>query len=571
MIRLNSKLVALLLTLLQITSVSAQSSSFDTREATISSVHHSVFNNLHTCRDVISAFLSRIELHNSKINAIINLNPSALDDADKLDSFLSGHNATTAPGPLFCIPTLLKDNYNTASLTTTGGNLFLANSVPNEDAATVAALRKADAIILGKVNLHELALEGLSVSSLAGQTINPYDFTRTPGGSSGGSGAALAASFAVLATGTDTVNSLRNPASANSLFSVRPTRGLISRAGVMPVSYTQDVLGVFGRCVEDVATGLTAMASIGFDKADNLTALIPAENIGIDYSAALASENTSLKGLRLGLITTFFNRTASAETTPVNDAMDAFVARLKAAGATVAPITSPIYNNTALGTLDVQRFEYRQSFDAYLSSLPPSAPHPSTLDQLYSTNITDAPFPLPANSSIHGNGKFLVIPSQYAFVETALASSTSNTTYASSQAGIAELILQHSLTFSTFDLDALIYPQQQNLVVKVGSPSQSGRNGILGALTGFPVVTVPIGFSPATKDAPVGVPIGMEIMARPWEEKKVLGIGKGVEDLGRVRRSPVWAKDFVEAKNYGSVPVVKPNGIVPPEYPVGVL
>lgn len=210
----------------------AQTTPFDAREATIASCHHALFTGLNTCQDIVSSFLSRIEALNPKINAIISLNPNALTQAQALDQQLSVGNASQ---PLFCVPILLKDNYDTVDMKTTGGNLALRDSQPTIDAPAVTALKNAGAIILGKANLHELALEGISVSSLGGQTINPYDSTRTPGGSSGGSAAAVAASFAVFATGTDTVNSLRSPASANSLFSIRPTRGLISRTGVIPI------------------------------------------------------------------------------------------------------------------------------------------------------------------------------------------------------------------------------------------------------------------------------------------------------------------------------------------------
>lgn len=191
-------------------------SSFDPREATISSTHHSLYTGLTTCREVVSSFLSRIETLNNRTNAVLTLNPSALNIADHYDEQLSANNGSY--GPLFCIPILLKDNYgkissavcyvfhrtgetshcwldvhmltfeDTTDMPTTGGNLALAKSQPTVDAPTVRALKNAGAVVLGKANLHELALEGLSVSSLGGQTINPYDYTRTPGGSSGGTG-----------------------------------------------------------------------------------------------------------------------------------------------------------------------------------------------------------------------------------------------------------------------------------------------------------------------------------------------------------------------------------------------
>lgn len=221
-------------------SVACTQSAFDPREATISSTHHSLYTGRTTCVEVVSSFISRIEALNSKVNAILSLNANALAVARLYDVQLQANNGSY--GPLFCIPILLKDNFDTAGLATTGGSLSLADSLPSIDALSVKALKDAGAIILGKANLHELALEGISVSSLGGQTINPYDHTRTPGGSSGGSAAAVAASFAVFATGSDTVNSLRSPASANSLYSCRPTRGLISRTGIMPCSYSQDTM-----------------------------------------------------------------------------------------------------------------------------------------------------------------------------------------------------------------------------------------------------------------------------------------------------------------------------------------
>lgn len=180
------------------TLVASQVLQFDPREATISTVHTALFTGQNTCRDIVSAFIARIEAHNPSINALITLNAQALDDADQLDLSLRAGNAT---GSLFCVPILLKDNYDAAGIPTTAGCVALNASIPQEDAPSVTAFRNAGAIILGKANLHEFALEGLSVSSLGGQTINPYDSTRTPGGSSGGTGAAIAASFAVFGTG----------------------------------------------------------------------------------------------------------------------------------------------------------------------------------------------------------------------------------------------------------------------------------------------------------------------------------------------------------------------------------
>jgi Asp-tRNA(Asn)/Glu-tRNA(Gln) amidotransferase A subunit family amidase len=530
--------------------VAAQTMPFDTREATIDSVHQALYSGLSTCREVVSSFIARIEAHNNRTNAIITLNPNALSIADSLDEQLLAGNAT---GPLFCIPILLKDNYDTADMPTTGGSLALAKSQPTEDAPSVTAFKKAGAIILGKANLHELALEGISVSSLGGQTINPYDSTRTPGGSSGGTGAAVASSFCVFGTGTDTVNSLRSPASANSLCSMRPTKGLITRTGIVPISTTHDVIGPIARTIKDVAVALTVMASTGYDAADNETALVPSANRNINYAVSVSS--SSLKGLRLGILNGFFNRTNSPEVTPVNSAMDTLMARLTAEGV-------KIYNATAIqASYDVQRYEYRQLMDEYLQRPSLSGSHPKTLNELYSRKA--------ANGS---GGEFIVLPSQYEYVNTALVSSTSNATWVERQVGIRNLMLALLNTFASNNVDAIIYPEQKNLVVKIGSASQSGRNGILAALTGTPVVTVPAGFSEPSQDAPIGVPIGMEILGRPFEEEKLLGIGYQIEQLMKIRKPPVFAREAVEVPRYDNVPIVKPNrGNIPKAYPLGTL
>jgi Asp-tRNA(Asn)/Glu-tRNA(Gln) amidotransferase A subunit family amidase len=536
----------------------ALSNIFDIREATITTLHDALFTHSTTCRDIVSSFIARIEEFNPSINAVISLSPHALSTADHLDQRLAAGNIT---GALFCVPVLLKDNFDAVGMSTTGGCQALAHNKPLTDAPTTRALIDAGAVILGKTNLHEMAFEGLTVSSLGGQTANPYDLTRTPGGSSGGSGAAVAANFAVLATGTDTVNSLRSPASANSLFSFRPTRGLISRAGVIPVSSTQDTVGAMARSPGDLTVALSVMASVGFDPRDNATALTPRQVPPQDYSASLY--RGKLKGLRIGLLDGFFNHTTSDETTPVNNIMAIMVAKLTAAGVAIINITDPLYDTLAIAKLDVQAFELRDLLDTYLA--PPTAnqtvrgvegPRPTSFDELYNT----------------GNTNFLVIPAQHHFIKRASHLSTRDTAYLDTQNQIQELTRTLEATFATNNLDAIIYPEQKNLVVKIGSPSQSGRNGILAALTGHPVVCVPAGFSPPSEDAPLGVPVGMEILGRPWSEALLLNIASHISELVPVRRMPPFANRTVELSAYESVPSITPNtGNIHTAYPLGLF
>src|SRR5271167_4770181 len=247
--------------------ISAAGQQLQLMEASIDEIHRGLRGGKLTCHSLVQQYLDRIKAYDQQgptLNAMLYVNPKVLEQADAMDQELE-RGAKLGPQlkPLQCIPVVLKDNFDTADMPTTGGSLALKSMQPAKDAFTVARLRQNGALILGKANMHELAITGLTVSSLGGQTKNPYELTRTPGGSSGGTGAALAANFATVGTGSDTVNSIRSPSSANSLVGIRPTRGLISRAGVIPVSFTQDAVGPLARTVADAAVMLDVMA--GYD------------------------------------------------------------------------------------------------------------------------------------------------------------------------------------------------------------------------------------------------------------------------------------------------------------------
>jgi amidase len=250
---------------------------FKVEEATIPEIEQAFRDHRLTCHQLVQTYFNRIAAYDKqgpKLNAILTLNGSALAAADHLDAAFAQGGAV---GPLHCVPVVLKDNYNTADLPTTGGSLSLEGAQPDKDAFVVARLRSAGAIILAKTNMHEFALSGTTVSSLGGQTLNPYDLTRTPGGSSGGTGVAVASNLAMAGTGSDTVNSIRSPSSANALVGVRPTHGLLSLNGIMPVSSTQDAIGPLARRVVDAAAMLQAMAAA--DPADPQTRGPPAPGL----------------------------------------------------------------------------------------------------------------------------------------------------------------------------------------------------------------------------------------------------------------------------------------------------
>jgi len=240
--------------------------SFEVAESSIADEQKAMTEGRVSSKDLVQAYLSRIEAFDQRgprLNALITLNPNAIKEAEALDR----ERAAKGPrGPLHGIPVIVKDNYSTSDMPTTAGTVALLGFVPASDAFQVRKLREAGAVIIGKSNLHELASGITTVGSAFGQTRNPYDPSRNPGGSSGGTAAAIAASLAAAGMGSDTCGSIRIPSSVNSLVGLRPTKGLSSIAGIVPLSVTQDVGGPLARSVADLAAMLDA--TIGEDPAD---------------------------------------------------------------------------------------------------------------------------------------------------------------------------------------------------------------------------------------------------------------------------------------------------------------
>src|SRR4030081_3252554 len=242
---------------------------------------------------------------------------------------------------------------------TTAGSLSLKGAQPDKDAFAVKRLREAGALILGKANMSEFATGGISASSLGGQVKNPYDLTRTPGGSSGGTGAAVAANFAAVGTGSDTGGSIRSPSSATSLVGLRPTRGLISRDGIVPVSFTQDTIGPMTRNVADAATVLDVMA--GYDPSDPVTSL-SVGNIPKTYTAFLQN---GLKGSRLGVLTNLFG--SGPEYEQVNKVMAKAIDALKEQGAVIVRLEDPALETGLLtAKFRLNEPEFKAALNHYL-------------------------------------------------------------------------------------------------------------------------------------------------------------------------------------------------------------
>jgi Asp-tRNA(Asn)/Glu-tRNA(Gln) amidotransferase A subunit family amidase len=481
---------------------------FQVEEATIAAVQAAYQAGATTATRLGQAYLDRIRAYDAagpKLNVVICLNPTALEEAAALGEHL--RKTGRFVGPLHGIPVLLKDNVNTKDMPTTGGSLSLAGYTPVSNATVTQKLRAAGAIILAKVNLHEFAIWGETVSSIRGQTLNPYDLTRTPGGSSGGTGAGLAANFAVVGIGTDTINSIRSPASANSIVGIRPTLGLVSRAGVIPNSLTQDAVGPLARTVTDAVKMLNVL--VGYDPMDPTTAGSVA-NAEKDYSKYLKAYG--VKDKRIGVLRSFFgNAPIHAEVTTVaNTAIE----DLKKLGATVIDLNTPDLDSGRISTdISVHPYELKPALNGYLG---------------------EADAPVKSLEEIIFSGKF------HPNIGDNLKQAQSlelDDSYRLRLQKRAELQQRLTKIMADERLDAIVFPHQKRLVVPVGE-TQVERNGALGSVTGFPSIIIPGGFSSPTQSAALGVPVGIEFLGRPWSENVLIEIGYGYEQATRHRRPP---------------------------------
>jgi Asp-tRNA(Asn)/Glu-tRNA(Gln) amidotransferase A subunit family amidase len=491
---------------------SAYARPFVLEEATVASIHAGFKDGSLTCSALVRSYLARIEAYDKQgpsLRAILTLNPQASSQAQTMDrQYKAGKGKV---GPLFCIPIVLKDNFNTFDMPTSGGNLAMKTSQPSADAFTVDRMRKAGALILAKSNLQEFARGGVSNSSLGGQVLNPYDLTRTPGGSSGGTAVALASNFAVLGTGSDTGQSIRSPASANSLVGVRPTRGLVSRAGVIPNSSTQDEVGPIARTVKDAARLLDVM--VGYDPKDPITALGTGKPPA-SYAAGLKA--TALKGARIGVMGNLYG--SQERHAEVNRVMEQVIESMEGRGATIVRFTLPEYD-TLLPNLATDRYEARTVFDKYFADLGPGAPVTS-FRQLVDTKT--------ATPDVQKTME----------AEIAIDDGLNTAAYKDRTLNREKLKIAVASKMSELGLDAILYPLQRVLVAPAGQVDQPERNGTLSNGTGFPAVTFPGGFSTPSATAPVGIPVGAELLGRDYSEPLLLSLAYSFEQAARVRKMP---------------------------------
>ncbi len=489
----------------------SETTQFDLTEATVATVHAALQSGALTAQQLVRGYLDRIvafDQSGPRINSILTLNPKALDEAALVDTWLAAKPVGPL-APLAGVPVLIKDNIECAGIETTAGATCLKGNLAAADAFVVRRLREAGAIVLAKTNLHELASGGETASTIGGQTLNPYDLTRTPGGSSGGTAAGIAANFGLVGVGTDGINSIRSPASANNLVGLRPSMGLVSRAGLIPCGLTQDTIGPLTRTVADAAVMLDVMA--GYDPADPITSQ-GALHIPPSYTDALDADG--LKGARIGVLRSFFG---SGEVhAPVNDVMRQALAVIEAQGAELIVIDDVINPDALIADVLAHHYEMKRDLDAYLERCP------STVDVRSTDDIIAFGNP---HSSVAGT------------LKTAVAMAGDEAAYRERlhrQEALRQRLL--GLMFE-HRLDALVYPHQRRLVVRVGE-SQAERNGVLGSATGFPAIVIPAGFSAPDNDAPQGVPVGMEFFGRPFSEAALIRLAYASEQALHARRPP---------------------------------
>lgn len=461
-----------------------------------------------TSRDLVEKYLARIRAYDQdgpRLNAMIALNPHALEEADALDA---ERLAGRVRGPLHGIPIVVKDNYATVDMPTTAGSLALSGFQTGRDAFMVKRLKDAGAVVIGKTNLHELAYGITSVSSAGGQTRNPYDPSRNPGGSSGGTGAAVAASFAAAGIGTDTCGSIRNPASSNGLWGLRGTMGLSSRDGIVPLAHTQDIGGPLARTVTDLVLMLDH--TVGIDPADAATR---ASDGHIPHSYNSAIGDLDVGNMTIGMLTPLFG--TAPEDAEVASVVRTAIEELRGLGIGVVEVPFDGLDDLLRDT-SVINAEFAFDLQDFLAGYPAAPVH--------------------SLAEILASGKY------HPAVEAVLKRAN-EVTSRDSQRYRAALAKREEARQTVLDVmsqhrtAALVYPTLRRTPAPIGQP-QLGSNCQLSATTGLPALSMPAGL---TSD---GLPVGVELLGGPWSEPTLLKIAYAYERIAAPRKPPTRVPPF---------------------------
>lgn len=503
--------------LLSMASTARAQRAIDLDAATITELNAAFDAGTLSAVQLVSRYLARIAAYDRQgaaIHAVVTLNPRALETARALDAERKANGKRSL---LHGIPFVLKDNYDTRDMPTTGGSVLLEGYVPARDAVLVQKLRDAGAIVLAKVNMSEFASSG-AYSSLGGQTRNPHDVAYSPGGSSGGTGAAVAAAFAQFGLGTDTGGSIRGPASVNGIAALKPTHGLLSRTGIIPLALSFDTGGPMARSVTDVAIALGVMT--GHDAADTATRRSEG-HAERDYTKYLQAN--ALRGARIGIARDFTGFDAE-----VDWIMESSLDAMRKAGATIVEVRFPKWMLDAKDAwYTAVRFpEFAPQLADYLRNTPVG--YPKSLAEMIERTRS-----LP---SLGANGASPNASRWAKFVNELASGSTDDYRYRS--------VRDHALpmmrdvvngVLAVNQLDAIVYPTQSVKPARIDNAGNSAAPDAMNIanLTGFPDLIVPAGFSDNR------LPIGISFLGGAWSEPKLIALGYSFEQLTRARRRPV--------------------------------
>lgn len=487
-------------------------------EATVADVQAAFEQGTLTAEALVAMYLARIEAYDQRgpaLNTVLWLNDRALERARALDA----ERRTSGPrSMLHGVPVVLKDNVDTSDMPTTAGSVLLAGSIPPDDAFLVRKLRDAGAIVLAKVNMSEFA-SGATMSSVGGWIRNPHSLEHSPSGSSGGTGAAVAASFAQMGIGTDTGGSVRGPSTANGIAGLKPTLGLVSRDGIIPLALSFDTGGPMARSVHDVAALLSVVA--GLDPADPATEAARGR-IEADYTRFL--DPGALAGARIGVARQFMGGDPE-----VDWIIEAGLSRMQEAGATLVDIAFDdwLVDAKADWYTTIRWREFRDQIPGYLATI--GAEYPKTLADLVTrSRAILAATPDGARPN----------PVRWALFEQEEASGdVTDFEYLTMRDHGLQIVRDHvEGLIEANGLDAIVYPTSGTRPDPVGRDAAvwdvpSATN--LANLTGFPDLIVPAGF---TTD---GLPVGISFFGPAFSEPELLGLGYAFEQMIRARRDPV--------------------------------
>ena len=493
---------------------------FTLEEATISAIHTALRAGELSCAELVAGYLARIDAYDRSgptINSIVTVNPRAQDEAAQLDAEFAASG--TFSGPLHGVPIVVKDQVETAGIMTTFGSIALDGYVPDTDATAIRQLRAAGAIILAKTAMPDFATSWFGYSSKVGTTKNPYDLGHDPGGSSGGTGAAVAANLGALGVGEDTGGSIRLPSSFDNLVGLKVTPGLISRAGMSPLMIFQDSAGPMCRTVTDAAKLLEVL--VGFDPADpyTATAVIAGQ---VQYAQRL--DTAALSGARIGVIREAFGAASDPAAAQVNTLIEQALAAMAAAGATLVDVAIPdLQHYIALSSMYITRSRY--DIDRFLAARP----------SLPMQNLKA----IIAAKKYHPKLDFL--EALAAGPDDPYADPEYYQRYTAREEFQRVVISQMAKAQTT----ALVFPTTQ-----VPSPSRAeldaGKwpllefptNTLLAAQTWMPAMSVPAGFTPG------GLPVGLEIVGLPYREADLLSLAYAFEQATLHRRPSAHAPEL---------------------------